>query len=115
MALRPEIKGPWVKALRSGEYEQCEGHLESGHDSPRYCCLGVLLVVLGNTERVYDATVPANGYDSAVDGEELSGEMCDYIGLAQNEMHTLASMNDGVGGLDKKDFVQIADHIEKDL
>ena|SRR5690606_8879849 len=40
MGMNKEIKQKWVTALRSGEYEQCEGSLwdmESG-----FCCLGVL-------------------------------------------------------------------------
>jgi len=37
--MNEQIKNKWVKALRSGEYEQGEGRLRCGD---KYCCLGVL-------------------------------------------------------------------------
>lgn len=39
-----ELKRKWVKALRSGRYEQGAGAL---HDGKRYCCLGVLGKISG--------------------------------------------------------------------
>ena len=38
--MNEEIKAQWIKALRSGEYEQGKGLLRSFKD--KYCCLGVL-------------------------------------------------------------------------
>lgn len=35
----PDIKARWVKALKSGEYEQGQGSL---NEKDKYCCLGVL-------------------------------------------------------------------------
>lgn len=37
--MREEVKNKWVKALRSGEYEQGTGKL---HKDGKLCCLGVL-------------------------------------------------------------------------
>lgn len=37
--MKPEIKQLWVKALRSGEYQQVTGSLKT---ATGYCCLGVL-------------------------------------------------------------------------
>lgn len=37
--MNPEIKQRWVAALRSGEYEQGKGFLNS---DGKFCCLGVL-------------------------------------------------------------------------
>lgn len=37
----------WVKALRSGEYEQCQGVLQN--DYGRFCCLGVLCDINGQS------------------------------------------------------------------
>lgn len=34
-----QIKAKWVKALRSGKYEQCIGYYEL---AGKHCCLGVL-------------------------------------------------------------------------
>lgn len=43
----------WINALKSGEYEQCDGSLE---DSNGYCCLGVACKVAeeNNIEIYYD-------------------------------------------------------------
>ena len=38
-------KKKWVKALRSGKYEQCTGRLHLKGDG--YCCLGVLCDIVG--------------------------------------------------------------------
>lgn len=37
--LKPEIKQKWIKALRSGEYQQTKGRLKRDDG---FCCLGVL-------------------------------------------------------------------------
>lgn len=38
--MKPEIKELWVKALRSGKYEQSRCQL---HNIAGYCCLGILV------------------------------------------------------------------------
>lgn len=39
----PKIKAMWVEALRSGEYQQCDGRLRmESEDGEKFCCLGVL-------------------------------------------------------------------------
>jgi hypothetical protein len=38
--MNPEIKKKWVKALRSGKYEQGRGNLKNSDG--QFCCLGVL-------------------------------------------------------------------------
>lgn len=48
-----EQKTQWVAALQSGEYQQGHSALES---SGRYCCLGVLCLVLGTTPESLYAT-----------------------------------------------------------
>lgn len=40
MAMNPEVKAEWVKALRSGEYKQTKNLLHRVDGG--YCCLGVL-------------------------------------------------------------------------
>lgn len=39
-----KIKRRWIRALRSGKYEQCKGYLHLEGDG--FCCLGVLCDVL---------------------------------------------------------------------
>lgn len=43
--MNPVIKARWVKALRSGDYQQIRGYL---HANDRFCCLGVLCEVVKN-------------------------------------------------------------------
>lgn len=42
--MRPDLKKEWVKALRSGEYKQCQGNLHGATGT--HCCLGVLDVIV---------------------------------------------------------------------
>jgi hypothetical protein len=37
--MNPQIKQKWLSALRSGDYQQTQGHL---HNEYGFCCLGVL-------------------------------------------------------------------------
>jgi hypothetical protein len=45
--LRSKIKKAWLKALRSGEYKQCQNTLTKDGG---YCCLGVLAKVTADIE-----------------------------------------------------------------
>jgi len=37
-----EARTEWLKDLRSGEYDQGQGHLcDLSEDAPKYCCLGI--------------------------------------------------------------------------
>ena len=68
------IKGPilnkWLKALRSGKYQQTsEGVLRMG-DSKSYCCLGVLCKVQGVLSRLKDNDADKSFYDMS---ESLDG------------------------------------------
>jgi len=42
--MKKDIADKWVKALRSGEYEQGRDHLKRAN---KYCCLGVLCEISG--------------------------------------------------------------------
>jgi hypothetical protein len=54
----PEVlKKKWVSALRSGDYEQGRGFL---HDGGRFCCLGVLVEVAGESaDDFHDTQLPS--------------------------------------------------------
>lgn len=115
--MNPEVKEEWVKALRSGKYEQGDGRLVAGADTeaPYFCCLGVLCDVMG-TKRV-DADDVYVGDPIRKTGEE-SGVSCGYppaavckdAGLGIRAVLTLAKKND-----EGRSFAEIADHIEKYL
>ena len=40
--MKKEIAEKWVKALRSGDYNQCAHRMVSDENNPEFCCLGVL-------------------------------------------------------------------------
>ena len=93
----------WVKALRSGEYEQCRARL---HDGKGFCCLGVAIDVLvegdwqlGDSDRLYkfggDFLFPTD-------------QVLDKIGLSSGISAKLAEFNDN-----GKSFKWIASWIER--
>ena len=90
----PEIKAKWLAALRSGEYKQCQGGLKV---DGRYCCLGVLCVVQGET------FVGLN--DAVLHTSDIPKKFS--AGLSTMDQYNLADLNDeGVS------FAEIADVIE---
>lgn len=46
MKFTQEIKDKWLKALKSGEYEQFNGQLRNPENHKQCCCIGVLCNVL---------------------------------------------------------------------
>jgi hypothetical protein len=93
-------KRKWLKALRSGKYEQAKGSLKKDGG---YCCLGVLRDVINPNSRAGD--------------EYLCKTHSLLVGLphegSSNEVGTqydLAAMNDA-----GKSFKEIANYIEKRL
>lgn len=82
-----KLKADWVKALRSGEYQQTTANLVTDDG---FCCLGVLNVVLGATQNYcFDSKC---GLDVGAEG-------------------ALICLNDDDG----KTFAEIADYIEANL
>jgi len=41
-----KLRRDWLKALRSGKYEQCQGELKDSSINGSFCCLGVLGKIL---------------------------------------------------------------------
>lgn len=93
--LKVDIKGDWLAALRSGQFQQGQGTL---HDRQfnTYCCLGVL-------EKV--CHIPASA-----SGVYLNEAAAARVGLSKKTQHRLADKNDS--GMT---FAQIADYIETNL
>lgn len=60
--MNPVIKKKWVKALRSGEYEQGQNKLlERTNEGDKFCCLGVLC-------NIYAQEHPGTGFKEEKDG-----------------------------------------------
>ena len=98
-----KLKAKWVKALRSGKYEQAHGAMKGGG---AYCCLGVLREIIAPKSRAMAAC-----------GEYLGPTHAEKAGLDMKQMEHLARMNDGstTKGIERHSFRQIADYIEAKL
>lgn len=94
--MKKEIADLWVKALRSGKYEQCKHQLRY---EGRFCCLGVLTELSGEE---YD---PEWGY--------LPLEVADWAGM-KSDMGLLRDGKSLIYWNDQgKTFPEIANIIEK--
>lgn len=114
----PKIKKQWVKALRSGEYEQGRGRLCNAKG--QMCCLGVLADIAVEGDWVFSkdhdswSLQPDDGGPPEV--HFLPDTVCDKLGLSAAEVGRLAQLNDGTfDNPDHRSFDQIADYIESPL
>lgn len=92
-----KLKGKWVKALRSGKYEQGLYTLKKEN---RYCCLGVLRHI-----QFPNSNASQNG------GWYLCERHQNLAGLDYSTQEKLSQMNDS----GKWSFKRIATYIEKNL
>lgn len=106
--LNKKLLKKWIKALRSGDYEQGEGSLCSD-DGRRFCCLGVLADIQGfEWEVASDGLIPV--YKN---NRKMARSSSDYLpekiaeGLDGPLQEELIGMNDGCAS-----FNQIANFIE---
>lgn len=111
-----DLQRNWIKALRSGKYEQTSGWL---HNDKGFCCLGVVCDVLGlpvkderdqsaNNARAYILDPFKQWSDDIAYARMLPDRMANVLGLNSDQMHALASSNDK--GMT---FSEIADDIER--
>ncbi len=102
--LTKKLKKEWIRALRSGEYKQCEEYL---HLDGGFCCLGVLLDI--NEDVDWEQDEGDDFWTANIDGithNHLYGQK--IIGEAAAKR--LANKNDR-----GESFNMIADWIEKNL
>ena len=111
--MNPKIKTKWLKALRSGKYQQAEGTLKVvDANGKSYCCLGVLCDLYCKTKKIewnYDWT------------DLLPTEVSEWAGIdtespevkygKDKQLKELAWLND----TKKLNFEQIAKVIEREL
>lgn len=109
--MKKSIATKWVKALRSGKYEQGSGTLHEGNE---FCCMGVLCEIYPDAdwEREEDESFSRFLSKSA----ELPPDVMDWAGIENNEGaygggRNLIAMNDGRRGRGMS-FKQIANIIE---
>ena len=67
----------WVAALRSGQYAQGKGYLNS---EGGYCCLGVLCEVQLRPKYLYNVGLSRYGYDNDEVGLSLRNPLCELLG-----------------------------------
>lgn len=111
MTANTENVNAWLTALRSGEYEQAKGYLETEEG---FCCLGVACDVAlkagVNVVREVDDYGRVS-YDGAA--LTLPESVAEWLGFKRAEPRmggdSLTYLNDHLN----KTFSQIADHIEK--
>jgi hypothetical protein len=104
-----DLKKRWVKALRSGKYEQGRERLRQTGDARKhaYCCIGVLCNIVDRRGWLDDDEQP---HKLANDCEEMSPPNRERAGLSGEEQAALINMNDNGAS-----FVEIADYIEQNL
>lgn len=105
--LPKKFKEKWVKALRSGDYEQGKFYLKNSKGN--YCCLGVACKISGQKdEDIMGIAYPKTIYNSIPKVPMFFKRPTE---LQDDMLHTLSKMNDRGG----KSFDEIADYIEKNL
>ena len=100
-----KLRDEWVKALRSGEYEQGRLALQV---NDAYCCMGVLCKVgekIGFAPAIYSRNRPDTLQGSYLTAQPVGKEL--PIGADD----ILSRMNDS----DRKSFPEIADWIERHI
>lgn len=99
-----EFKAEWVEALRSGEFKQTKGVMESFKNG-RMCCLGVLTsIVTGKRPS------QLKKWEVAFPWDITTVDVCEIVGLSEYQARELAKMNDR-----GRRFSTIANYIEKNL
>jgi hypothetical protein len=112
-----ELRGKWMRALRSGKYKQGSSQLVYPTDTGgyQYCCLGVLASILGaEVKGIRDHNghidyYMVHGGSKAL--EMLGPKMTKLSGLNDATQKKLATLNDD----ECLNFNQIADFIRDEL
>lgn len=109
-----KTRDKWVKALRSGKYEQGRralGKRTARNKKAQYCCLGVLAHLegkkIGTTWNKGNLSVPDRESSALFQGL-LPYSACQMLGLHQGVAGDLAGRND-----EGATFAEIADLIEQ--
>jgi hypothetical protein len=108
--MNKKVKVDWVKALRSGKYKQGPGCLNKNNEY--FCCLGVLLKVLGQQpeEQLIDGSYTYDGSAGTI-----SIALLRNLDITDEQMTTLVHLNENDEFEINKDFNHIADYIEENL
>jgi hypothetical protein len=113
--MNKRLKKKWVKALRSGEYNQSIGRLQTRNEEgvESFCCLGVLCEVakVNVLEEAGTKYYSLGKKDGAEAYTGLTQAMLDKWDINTYQQSNLIDLND----TKKKSFEEIADYIEENL
>jgi|TARA_R110000765_G_scaffold271943_3_gene370721 hypothetical protein len=114
--MHKKVREVWVKALRSGEYEQCNDQLCS--NDGKFCCLGVLIDVQldgywekGGKVNDWEVTCTEGGWSYQHSEIMPPKDARESLGLSLELAKELSVMNDEQG----KSFKEIANYIESNF
>jgi hypothetical protein len=110
MKLDKKVKHKWLKALRSGKYEQGQFYLKR---NDRFCCLGVLCdTVKPNKWEKSEGIGRPELHELGGGGvSTLSKDFMKKINLPISALNKLITMND----VQVKSFEEIASYISRNL
>lgn len=103
---RAEVYELWLKALRSGEYQQTTGRLRKSGPDAGFCCLGVLCDLARKDGG--DDWAPAGYYKNRSD--RLTSQFKGFMGMSLEMESQLMLQNDSM-----LDFCRIANYIEEKI
>jgi hypothetical protein len=99
-----QLKAAWIKALRSGEYEQGTELLKTGDGA--YCCLGVLCKVAGKR-------IPSG--EMNLDGFPALRKLRDECGLGKETGESIQANLTNLNDNERWSFKRIASWIAKNV
>jgi hypothetical protein len=104
---KKEVVALWIKALRSGEYQQTQGCLRDQHG---FCCMGVVsdLAARDGGMPWVEPNVPDGDYIYRGMTDFLPPTIAKFLNLSKLQQKILAEMNDQA----EFSFAQIADKLE---
>lgn len=119
MLIKKRLKDKWIKALRSGKYEQAQGYLRVEEDGvEKFCCLGVFCDIIASEKWICEDLLYSKKY--SYEGKSAFPDLTfinfvklkkvDEYEVEQQFAHLAENMNDK-----GKTFKQIANYIEKYL
>jgi hypothetical protein len=118
--LKPSIKKRWLKALRSGKYQQGTNSLQTIEDGiAKFCCLGVLRDIIKDDKGYKGDGWGVDPYGTILTHDVVQYVLADDIGddepSSWHRFCPLIIRNDGNHPKMKnqQSFDMIADHIEK--
>lgn len=105
---RTELLKAWVKALRSGKYQQRKQYLNR---DGKFCCVGVACEVAIAHGVPIEKRTESGSYENIVRYDSMCGSAPHHLGLVLRGINwgQLYDMND----FEERSFDQIADFIEK--